>query len=699
MRAEIADKLPDPPPRLPGDRRRSVRTILRRPMNGLRRARHAIVEDARDFASLRIGARIYIVLLVAAGAAATVAALAYPLRHEPNVALFIYFGFALVTALFVVKIPYTNVHFSVDTAFVFSILILFGLWPALIADMTGKLLLSLRGGKTGRLFKAPFNMASGGLAVFAAFLAFDQILPLAARLESSGYVVPILVMVGVYYIVNTASVAAGICFVTGDRYIPFWVKNFLPTGVGFLASGSIATLIIILDRAGGPLGFMVTIPFVGLVWFTQKMYLRKEEDARAYINGLESINRQLQTEIDERRRAEADRDRFEKQLLQAQKMEAMGRLAGGVAHDFNNLLTGILGYATMARDAFDDEHVGRGYATEVMKAANRAANLTRQLLAFSRRQEIQPRVLNFNSIIADAHKMLARIIGEDVAIDISPSDDLANVKADPGQIEQVLVNLLVNARDAMPGGGAVRVCTFNATLDEEYLRHHLGVAAGDYVVIEVADTGTGMDEETRKRIFEPFFTTKPVGKGTGLGLSTVYGIVQQNRGHIEVESAPGVGTTFRIYFPRAGSEIEERMEMASLSGLPGGTETILVVEDEDALRKLECLILTQRGYRVIEASNGQEALNLLRARKNDIDMILSDVVMPHMNGKELAARARMVRPGLPVVLMTGYTKDTIETYGITEGEIPVVAKPFTNEQLTHAVRNALDEAKAESDVA
>jgi two-component system, cell cycle sensor histidine kinase and response regulator CckA len=388
------------------------------------------------------------------------------------------------------------------------------------------------------------------------------------------------------------------------------------------------------------------------------------------------------------------RRQLEEQLRQAQKIEAVGRLAGGVAHDFNNLLNVITGYGQMLFRRLA-EGPEREKTRAILQAADRAAGLTRQLLAFSRKQVLEPKVLDLNAVVSGMDEMLRRLIGEDIELEADLAADLGRTRADPGQLEQVLMNLVVNARDAMPRGGRVTLETANAEMDDAYVRDHLGARPGRYVTLAVRDTGLGMDAETQKHIFEPFFTTKEKGKGTGLGLATVYGIVKQSEGYIWVESAPGAGTTVRVYLPRVEGEpvAEGPKRPAVPEEAPArGTETVLLVEDEEMVRRMTREVLEGAGYQVLEAASGFDALRVSSGHRGRLDLLLTDVVMPGMSGRELAERLAPVRPGMRVLYMSGHTDDAIFHHGVTQAATGFLQKPFTPETLERRVRELLGHA-------
>jgi PAS domain S-box-containing protein len=382
--------------------------------------------------------------------------------------------------------------------------------------------------------------------------------------------------------------------------------------------------------------------------------------------------------------------RLEEQFRQAQKMEAVGRLAGGVDHDFNNLLTIINGYGQLAYDMIPAGESSRELIHEIRLAGERAASLTRQLLAFSRQQIVMPRILDLMTVVADTEKMLRRLIGEDIRLNVVAQPNLWLVKADPGQVEQVLMNLAVNARDAMPRGGNLTIELGNVRLDENYARTHPGVAAGRYVQLSVSDSGCGMDAATKARIFEPFFTTKG-DKGTGLGLATIYGIVKQAAGHVDVYSEPGRGATFKVYLPQTKEGGPLYKSAPGLAALPGGNETILLVEDEDGVRSLSRRVLQSCGYTVLEARDGAEAVELGRQHPQTIDLLLTDVVMPKIGGRELADKLVGVHPEMKVLFVSGYADDAVVRHGALEAEMAFLQKPFAPASLAVKVRDVLDQ--------
>jgi CheY-like chemotaxis protein len=371
-------------------------------------------------------------------------------------------------------------------------------------------------------------------------------------------------------------------------------------------------------------------------------------------------------------------------------MQAIGQLAGGVAHDFNNLLTVVKGHIELILNTMQLSDPLFPRLDQVQKAANRASSLTRQLLAFSRQQVLQPQILDLNGIVSGMIQMLSRIIGENIELVFRPGGILGRVKADAGQLEQTLLNLVVNARDAMPNGGQLTIETENVELDESYSQLHSIAKPGAYVMLAVSDTGCGMDASTQARIFEPFFTTKEPGKGTGLGLATVYGVVKQSDGYIWVYSEPGQGTTFKIYLPLAADVVETPKAQAATPAPVRGSETILLVEDEESVRNLVADFLKTTGHTVLEACDGEEAIRLASAQTHKIDLLISDVVMPKLNGRELWNSLRKRLPTLKVLFISGYTDDSVVRHGVIDGDVAFLQKPFTMRSLAAKIREVLD---------
>ena len=385
-----------------------------------------------------------------------------------------------------------------------------------------------------------------------------------------------------------------------------------------------------------------------------------------------------------------ERKLLEEQLLQSQKMEAVGQLAGGVAHDFNNILTAIVGYSDLLAAELGDNAQQREDIEEIRKAARRAAALTRQLLSFSRKQVLEPRIVDVNGVVLNLDKMLRSLMSENIELETQLAEDLDAARVDPNQLEQVIMNLAINARDAMPDGGTVTIETANATLGEDYAAKHVSVIPGVYVMLAVTDTGCGMTEATKARIFEPFFTTKPAGRGTGLGLSTVYGIVKQSGGNIWLYSEPNKGTTFKIYLPAVDALPEDIGKAAPVEAERQGSGTVLVVEDDEQLRRLTHRALAAQGYEVLEADRGRSALDAARRHEGPIDLLVTDLVMPDTNGPKLAETLRAARPGLRVLFMSGYPDGAIVHHGMLEAGVAYLAKPFTTEAITRKVREVLE---------
>lgn len=408
-------------------------------------------------------------------------------------------------------------------------------------------------------------------------------------------------------------------------------------------------------------------------------------DPERRISGVVHIVR----DITDRKKAEAEQKKLHSQLLQAQKMESVGRLAGGIAHDFNNLLSTILGYSELALMNLHSGHPLRDQLQSINEAGERAAALTQQLLAFSRKQVLEMKTVDANQVIRLLAGLLRRVIGEDITLRLGLQAEPAVINADPNQIEQVLMNLSVNARDAMPSGGRLFIESSNVSIDESARLHRPEMPAGGYVMIAVSDTGSGMSREVREKIFEPFFTTKDLGKGTGLGLATVYGIVKQHNGFIYVYSEVGAGTTFKIYLPvsAGAAHLQREKEVPSLAG---GTETVMIVDDDRSIRVLAGDILRPLGYRILTAASGEEALKMCASAGNGIDVVLTDVIMPNIHGRDLARRLEEAHPGIRVIFMSGYTDDMIAHHGVLGANVNFIQKPFTPTSLTRKLRSVLD---------
>lgn len=457
------------------------------------------------------------------------------------------------------------------------------------------------------------------------------------------------------------------------------ISDRKPVRIGAFASGDVPQ-----SALSAPMTFMGrTVGCVEIQTYKLAAYGPEHETAMRLAASL-AASAVENVSLIERERAKED------QLRQSQKMEAIGQLAGGVAHDFNNLLTVITGYSELTLRKLAKDDPLRTYIEGIATAGARAAGLTRQLLAFSRRQMLQSKVLDLNQVVEEMDKLLQRLIGEDVHLASVLHPFLGQIKADPGQIEQVIMNLVVNARDALPKGGKITIETGHATLDDDYVRNHIGSHAGHFVVLSVSDNGIGMDAETQKRAFDPFFTTKEVGKGTGLGLSTVYGIVKQSEGSIWINSELGKGTSFKVYLPRIDEVNEQGEDDETDAATAGGRETVLLVEDDDMVRKLSRGILEHYGFKVLTASNGKEGLLICTDFKGRIDLVITDVVMPIMSGRELSEHLPKLRPETRVLFMSGYTDDAIVRHGILDEQFAFIQKPFLPDALIRKAREVLD---------
>ena len=570
----------------------------------------------------------------------------------------------------IIKIPGVKVTITLGDTATFACAALFGPSAAVLAAVAEGSITSFKITTNARKFA--YNVATCAVAMMVAGLVTRNAFPLFGAGMGHQPLAEIVGSLGLftvcYYVVTTALIASYITLSNREPLWKFWRDNLSWTSLQHAASGASALGVCFLVDRFGYYSFLVP---VGLIMLVVLFY-------RTYFQKVESANKRT--------------EHVEEQLRQAQKMEAVGRLAGGVAHDFNNLLTAIMGYSDFLLMKMEQNDPSRQHVEEIKKAGERAASLTRQLLAFSRKQVLQPKVLDLNSVVADINKMLGRLIGEDIELKTSTDLRLGRVKADPGQIEQVIMNLVVNARDAMPGGGRLVIETANVDFDEADTQ----LPAGSYVMLAVSDTGYGMDKEIQSRIFEPFFTTKEQGKGTGLGLSTVYGIVSQSGGEIRVESQPGCGTSVKVFLPRVDEPVEVAGDISTLDQQMPAAETILLVEDEDTVRRLVREVLTMNGYRVLEAADGKDALQKCSLHGGPIHLMVTDVVMPQMGGRELAERMAEIRPATKVLYVSGHTEDAIVHHGVSDQEMNFLQKPFAPAALISKVREVLEPEKHSS---
>jgi signal transduction histidine kinase len=519
------------------------------------------------------------------------------------------------------------------------------------------------------------NVISDGL-IAAAYYAIPFLLFYFVRRRRDVSFKPIFLACGVFIL------ACGTTHLMGA--ITVWHPVYRLEGVikAIAAAASVTTFLMLVPMMPA----LIALPSPAQLARANQSLAGEVAERRAAEEEVRRINEELEERVAKRTE---ERRALEDQLLQSQKMEAVGRLAGGVAHDFNNLLTVILGYNEMLRDNLTLDATSTEYADEVRHAAQRASGLTNQLLAFSRRQVAMPRVVDLNEIVRGIDKMLRRIIGEDIQLEIRLSPGIPSVKVDPLHIDQVILNLAVNSRDAMPQGGKLTIETVQLELAEDYAGRHIGMQAGPCVMLAVSDTGCGMDDATKAHLFEPFFTTKDKSKGTGLGLSIVYGIVKQNGGEILVYSEPGRGTAFKIYLPAVVAALEPVLPDVESTDAAPATHTILLVEDDPQVRAMTRTMLRRRGYLVLDAESAAEALAIVAASQTPPDLLLTDVVMPGMSGTDLARRLQSLHPGLRVLYMSGYTDNGVIDQGMLAAGTPFIQKPFTSAALSRKVRELM----------
>jgi signal transduction histidine kinase/CheY-like chemotaxis protein len=568
-----------------------------------------------------------------------------------------------------ILIPGVKARVTLGDTITFACATMFGPSAAVIAAATEGTFTSFRMTRNPRkiLYNTAMcvlSMAGAGIATKMAFADFGEH---TYKLSLPELIVALALFTLTYFLISTFLIGAYLATSSGEPFWEIWKENCTWTSISYGASGVSALGVYLLVGRFGYYSFIIPVGVMGFVYLFYRVYFQKVESAN--------------------QRA----DFIEEQLRQSQKMEAVGRLAGGVAHDFNNLLTAILIYSDLLLGTLDDQSPLRNHIEEIKKAGNRAASLTRQLLAFSRKQILQPKVINLNEIISDMKDMLGRLIDEDIEMATVLDPELGDVKADPGQIEQVIMNLVINARDAMPGGGKIVIETLNTSLEYHDTKGKDNHKIMPFVSMIVRDTGHGMDKETISRIFEPFFTTKEEGQGTGLGLSTVYGIINQSGGSIEVESELGKGAIFKIYLPQFTVNKAIKEKSLSFNVSQTNSRTILLVENEEMVRMLILGILKMKGYTVLAAANGKEALALCERYSQPIDLLITDVVMPQMNGREVVEALIQSRPELKVLYISGHTDDAIVRRGVLTEEINLLQKPFQPDDLLRFIRQLLDD--------
>ncbi len=574
----------------------------------------------------------------------------------------------LVSPVVVISIPRVKARITLGDTITFATALFFGAAAAVLTAMAEAAFASLR--MTRSVRKVLYNTATLIVAMQGACWLATLFFPPFGERTTDLTLTQLVGALGLltlgYFILSTSLIAAYLAISTNESFWRVWKENGLWTSISYGASGLSALGVYLLVGRFGYSSFLIA---VGAMMFVYLFY-------RTYFEKVESANQRA--------------DFIEEQLRHSQKMEAIGRLAGGVAHDFNNLLTAILIYSDLLLHKLDAQDPLRQHIEEIHKAGNRAASLTRQLLAFSRKQILKPQVMSLNQVVTDMVAMLMNLIGEDIEFSVRLDAQLGNIQADPGQIEQVIMNLVINARDAIAQGGKVTVETTRVEVSE--LRRfglHAGIQEGTYAMLAVSDTGCGMDKETMSQIFEPFFTTKEEGKGTGLGLSTVYGIVHQSGGDIQVESQLNEGTVFRIYFPQLPDSSPPPPLHKAAASQAGQAATILLVENEDVVRQLMRGIFHLEGHTVIDAANGKEALKLCEEHGGRIDLVITDVVMPHMSGREFIRQLRSQQPEITVLYISGYASDVLARHGVENESLNFLQKPFTHDVLLSRVRELL----------
>ena len=626
--------------------------------------------------------RVYVlVALVSTLGAIVIAKAVVALQHESlSVYMIVLAALAILSGRFAIKVPGRPATVSVSEVFVFASVLWFGPAAATLTVAVDGLVVSLRQNNR-RFYRTLFNVAEPALTVWTSGLAFFAIAHnpwVMAHADTPAAMLPTLGMAAVFFGLNSALTAIAVALENDTSAYEVWRSHAIPLVLNYYAAASLASLTVSNGIGLDFKAIVLVVPLLVVSYAAYREAARSIEQSQRHVDHVQQLYKAARQKDEE--------------LRQAQKLEAIGRLAGGVAHDFNNILTAIHGYGGLLRERLPESDPRRDDLEEILKAAERAAGLTRQLLTFSRRQVISPKALALGRVIADTESMLRRLIGEDIQLvtDIAPGVGL--VMADSGQMEQVLINLVVNARDAMPDGGTLRIEVTIARPNEMPAKWARG--AVHYVRLSVADTGSGISESALPHIFDPFFTTKEDGRGTGLGLSTVYGIVEQAGGSIEVLSKAGHGTTFHVYLPQTEAEAETAVVGATDTGRRSGSETILVVEDDPPVAAVVAISLKQAGYTVLEAANADQALDVVRRHEAPIDLLLTDVVMPGRNGRELTSDISKMRREIRVLYMSGYSDDVILRRGIESNSVPFIQKPFSTAELAAKVREVLQTKRA-----
>jgi len=633
------------------------------------------VETERQSQMPRLPVLAFVTAVTAVGAIVLVSAFMQVRAVPLNPYAILLAALTMAGSRFTIKVPGRPATVSVSEVFVFASVLLFGPGPATLSVALDGLLISLTH-QNRRVYRLLFNVAEPAIATWCAGSVFFAIAHLdALRGGGSMLLLATIGMSLVFFVLNSGLTAWAVAVENGWSAYDVWSRHAVPLAINYYSAAAVASLAV---ASGHGVDFQVVGLIVPLLVLSYAAYLqasRRVDEAHRHVDEVERLYREARKRDDE--------------LRQAQKLEAIGRLAGGVAHDFNNLLTAIRGYSDLLLEDLEPGDRRRDDVDQIVDAANRASGLTKQLLAFSRRQPMARNVFTLDDVVAGTEKMLRRLIGEDVELTTVIEPKTGRVYADRGQIEQVLMNLAVNARDAMPKGGQLKIQLASATFDEHDANRPVAAAPGRYVRLSVTDTGCGMSPEIVSHIFEPFFTTKEIGRGTGLGLSTVYGIVDEAGGAIEVDTTVGRGTTFHIYLPETSAMLESERVDAAATAPATSSETVLLVEDEAVVAKLVAGALDKAGYKVLRAANAQEALVVVRSCTAPIDLLLTDVVMPGMNGRELADEVVKLRPGIRVLYMSGYTDDALLVRGVKTNSAPFIQKPFSMPELTVKIREVL----------